>query len=397
MLLYGIQLITGTGPFEIVKLSPLLLTLMLAFAFLFFLGRKGSNSLGLLAALFSILSATTTLGLYSSIIANWMVLLVWVVFLAYLGFRTDEHYRTRDFLVLLLLSTLMILIHPWTWGVFAVVIWVASIPALIPEKRNGSRVGASLILIVVIDVAFGLLSVTYLAGSEGWRVVDAVGLYTYVFRNPATILEFWPALNWTTRLWSPFFSPIYIFLAILGVFAVLRTDLSSWRRWLILSWICASMIGSILVAPVGFAPNASASSDSQLWRMLFLTPFQLTAPFGVLWLSGKFYRCRSSVETAGTLEGYVWSPGAWIIAVLLIGILMTFAPHTLGLALLLILAPIITAFSIEKTFGGEGVLLSYAIQAVCVLIAFNYTARAISQLLINPHNYLPPNAQFGSG
>jgi hypothetical protein len=397
MLLYGVQQLTQLDPFQVVKLSPVFLTLFLAFAFLCFLGRKNSSSLGLLAFLFSILSATTALGLYSSIIANWMVLVAWIAFLAYLGFRTDEHFRLRDFLALFMLSTLMIIIHPWTWGVFAVVILAASIFALVQEKRKSLRVGGSMILIIVVDVAFGLLSITYLAGSEGWRVVDALDLYTYVFQNPSTIFEFWPALNWTTKFWSAFFSPIYIFLAILGVFALVRTDISTWRRRLILSWIFVSMIGSILVAPVGFVPNSPASSDSQLWRMLFLTPFQVTAPLAVMWLSRRSSLDRSNAETAGSGNDCAWVPAAWVLMVMLLGILMAFAPTILGLSSLLLVIPIITSVCIEKAAGREGVFLSYAIQTACILFAFNFTARAIAQLLIDPHNYLPPNAQFGSG
>jgi len=395
MLLYSAQL-TGMGPFNVVKLSPVFLTLTLALMFLLFNGGQNSNSLGLMAFLFSILSATTAIGLYASAIANWMVLVVWVAFLAYLGFRTDEHYRKRDFLVLLLLSTLMIVIHPWTWGVFAIAILAASILALIQEKRNRSAVSISLIQIILIDYAFIFFSAIYLAWSEGWGVFNALTLYTYVFRNPPTVLEFWAALNWTTKFWSQFLSPIYIFLAIFGVVALLRTDVSPWRQRLILSWIFASMIGSILVAPIGFVPNSPASSDSQLWRMMFLTPFQVTVPFGVLWISGKLYGYRSTVETAQLPKAYAWGPAAWVITVLSSGIIMAFTPYLIALAILLISVPIITAVSIEKISVNEGAFLSYAIQAACILIAFNYTARAISGLLIDPHNYPYGNAQFGS-
>ena len=391
MLLYLAQ-VTQMGPFEIVELSPVFLTLLVAVASLFFLGGKGSRSLGLMAFLFSVLSVTTAIGLYTSTIANWMILVVWGAFLAFLGFRTDDEYRKRDFLIFLLLSTLMIVIHPWTWGVLAIAILAAGIVGFIQEKRNRSPFSASLMRVVVIDYAFGFLSVTYLTGSEGWRVFNALSLYTYVFRNPSSIFEFWAALNWTTKFWSQFFSPIYIFIAILGVFALFRTDISSWRRRLILSWIFASMIGTILVAPVGFVPNSPASSDSQLWRMLFITPFQVTAPIGVLWISGKLYGYRSTTE-AKAINGHTWSPGRWMIVLFSLGIMIAFAPYLLGLGVLLILVPVITAFTIEKG-SGEGVLLGYAIQAVCVLIAFNYTARAISDLLLDPHNYPFGNAQL---
>ena len=155
------------------------------------------------------------------------------------------------------------------------------------------------------------------------------------------------------------------------------------------------MLGSILVAPIGFVPNSPASSDSLLWRMVFLTPFQATVPFGVLWISGKLNGHRPS-ETAGMSKAYAWGPGAWVITALSSGVIMAFAPHAIALAILLISVPIITAVLTEKTSGDEGAFLSYAIQTACILIAFNYTARAISGLLIDPHNYPYGNGQFGS-
>ncbi len=393
MFLYVVHLLTGIDLFQVVKLSPLFLTIALGFAFWWFMARKGPSSRGLLAFTFSTLSATTALAMYSSSVANWAVLVLWVVFSGYFVLSAARHFRVSDFFVLLFVSTLMLIIHPWTWGVFAAFMVVTSAVAIVQERRNALRVSVSPILIVVIDVAFGLFSIRYLAGSQGWRVVDALSYYTYVFKNPNTIFEFWPALDWTTRIWSPFFSPIYIFLAIIGVFVLLRKEVSTWQRRLILSWIFVSMIGSILVAPIGYVPNSPASSDSQLWRLVFLTPFQVTAPLAVIWLSN---RNKLTVETGDVRGGHTWLPGAWLLTVLSFGILVAFAPYTLGLALLLLLIPIITSYYIERSSGREAELLGYIIQAICVLIAFNYVCRALSQLLINPHSYVPTDAQSGS-
>ena len=391
MLLYSAQLISQANPFDVVKFAPLFLIVTLAFSMWWFLGRRRATTFGLIVFLTSTLSVVTTLGFYSSILANWMVLVVWVVFFAYLAFRADEQFRVRDFVVLLCLSTLMLLIHPWTWGVFAAAVFLAGILALVEERRRGLRVGGSIILILVLDALFAILSITFLAGSQGWRVVDALDLYTFVFAKPSTIFEFWAALNWLTTIWAPFFSPTYIVLAIIGVFVSMSPRVAPWRRRLILAWICVSAVGSVLVAPVGFVPGSPAQSDSQLWRLLFLTPFQVTAPLAIGWLSNIPYRYFA---TNGQIEGPrygVWGSEVWPVVVFGIGILFAFVPNVMRPILLLIVLPVLTGFSIQATPNGENKFLSNIIMIVSILVAFNYAVWTLSQLLIDPHNYIPRN------
>lgn len=193
MLLYGTQLVSHVTSFDVVRVAQVLLVVTLAGSTYWFLARKKGASFGLTVFLLSALSVTTMVGLYSSILANWMVLVGWVAFLAYIGFRSDETFRIQDFAVLFGLSTLILLLHPWTWGVFAATVVTASILALIQDRRKGLRSSGMLLAIISVDLVFAFLSITLLAGSQGWRVVDAIDLYTYVIQNPATVLYFWAA------------------------------------------------------------------------------------------------------------------------------------------------------------------------------------------------------------
>lgn len=76
-----------------------------------------------------------------------MALLVWVVFFAYVAFRGYEGFRITDLIVLLAPSTLILFIHPWTWGVFATTVLLAAIVALFQEGRKGLRGTATLDLL----------------------------------------------------------------------------------------------------------------------------------------------------------------------------------------------------------------------------------------------------------
>jgi len=160
ILLYAGQLALGITPFEIVRLTPMILIVILAFATWWFVARGKTADFGLIVALFSALSVVTAVGMYSSIIANWMALVAWMLFFAYLAFRCDERIGALDAAVLLLFSILILFIHPWTWGVFAASILLFALVTLYQERRRALKTTAVLVLVVVVDALLALASVT---------------------------------------------------------------------------------------------------------------------------------------------------------------------------------------------------------------------------------------------
>ncbi len=284
-LLYGVQLIFRTTAFAVVRFTPLFLVVTLGLTTWWFLARWKSLSLGLIVLALSVLSVTSVIGFYASILSNWMTLLVWVVFFAYAAHRSDEGFRILDLIVLLVLSTLILFIHPWTWGVFAATVLLAAIATLFQERRRGLRGATILVLVIAVDVVAALLGLMFLHGGTGSGFANALRLYAFPFANPSTLLFFWDSLTYLTQIWAPFFNPLYLAISILGVFSLWSMGLTPWRRRLVLAWICVSAIGSILVAPIDFNPAQPNTIQSELWRLLFLTPFQLTAPFGIAWLA----------------------------------------------------------------------------------------------------------------
>jgi hypothetical protein len=386
-LLYAAQLMFQTTAFAVVRLAPIFLVLILAWSTWWFLARKRSMSFGLIAFTLSALSITTTVGLYASILANWMALVVWAAFFAYAAFRGDEGFRLLDGVILLILSTLILLIHPWTWGVFATAVFLVGILTLVQEKRRGLRGGITFISVVVIDAAFALVTLTLLSASQGWRVADALGDYTASIANPASLLYFWSALTRLTQVWAAFFSSLYLGVSILGVFCMTAPNVSPWRRRLILAWIFVSGLGSILAAPIGFDPAQPTRSESDLWRLLFLTPFQLTAPFGIAWLTQLPYRFQMKTnDNPGSSDNRTIA--MWLGAVFAAGVLLAWGPIWLRVLLMAVALPVATALVLQKGGRIEGELLGYIVLASFVLVAFNNTTRALSQLLIDPHNYI---------
>jgi hypothetical protein len=389
-LLYAVQLIFQATAFEVVRLTPLFLVVALGLALCWFLARKKGISLGLVVFALSVLSVTTTVGFYASILSNWMALLVWVVFFAYAAFRGDEGFRIIDLIVLLALSTLILFIHPWTWGVFAATVLLGAIVGLFQERRRGLRGAATLVSVIMLDLVAALLILTVLRGGTGSNVDNALQLYGYAMKNPSTLTFFWGALTRLTQIWAPFFSPLYLAVSILGIFSVWSMDLAPWRRRLILAWVCVSAIGSLLAAPISFNSAVPSVSDSQLWRLLFLTPFQLTAPLGVTWLAERSRRLPTTENVKPSAESAVGNThGIWLIAIFLIGVLLAWTPAGnvwLRLLFLLLFLPATTALLLQRAGGVEREFLSTIILATFLVVAFNSTTRAMSQLLIDPHN-----------
>ena len=386
--LYLAQLVFHTTAFEVVRLAPLFLVVALGFFTWWFLAARNFIEFGLMVFMLSIMSITTTVGMYSSILANWMALVVWMAFFGYVAFRSDRGFRVLDTIPLLVMSTLILFIHPWTWGVFAASIAVVAIATLFQEKRKGLRAGTILVSIIVIDVLVAFLSLKLFEASQGWRVSETLDLYTWVAKNPESLFVFWNTVTRLTQVWAPFFSPLYIATSILGVLYLQSTNLTPWRRRLILGWLCASMIGSILVAPIGWDPTQPKESESQLWRMLFLTPFQLTAPFGIALITDCLRKLgMRKWDKSSIKDSYNPIRGVFLAIVSVAGALLALTP--IEGRLILVTLPVAVGLVIVKAGKDEPRLLSDMILAGFLLVAFNYATRSLAQLLISPHNFRP--------
>jgi hypothetical protein len=381
---YAFQLLFRTTSFTVVKYSPIVLVITLGLATWWLLARKKSMNFGILVFTVSVLSISTTVGLGASILSNWVALVIWAIFFAYVAYRDDQGFRIVDGLVLFALSTLILLNHPWTWGVFATAVLIAAILALIQDKRKGLRSGGMLMTVVLLDAALAFSSIAYLAAGQSSQITKALSLYFYVINDPSRVLYFWSALKWLTSVWSPFFSPLYIVISIAGVFLLTATNLSAWRRRLIWTWLCVSGIGSVLVAPVGFDPTFSQGTE--LWRLLFLTPFQLTAPLGILWLAQLPKRLHRN-ENPSTAPDSQWSIRLTLpCSILSLGVLLALAPVWLRFFIILAALPVVTFLVLTKTAVREVEVLGDMILLCFILVAFNNTTRALSQLLLSPHN-----------
>lgn len=382
--MYAAQLVLHTSAFEVVRATPSFLVAGMGLAVWWLLGRGKRFQFGLVVFLFSVFSMSTIVGLYASILANWIALIVWVLFFAYYAFRAASKIRVVDMLMLAVLSTVILFLHPWTWAVFAVSAFLVGIVTIVRDRRRGFRAGGSLLLVILADAGLALLSLTFLAGSQGWRVADILDLGTRWMRNPASLLVFWTTLTKLTEVWSPFFSSLYLALSILGVFCIFGNEgLTPIVRRVVLVWIFVSAIGSVLVSPIGFATRG----ESQIWRVFFLTPFQLAAPFGVGYLTSLPGRIRTFAvgdqEGEAATHKFRW---IWLAALAAGGFALACLPAIRGLVILLAI-PLVTVYCVIDGTYTERKFLSALILLVIVLVVFSSATRGLAQLLLAPHAF----------
>lgn len=382
VLLYAMQRLLNISPYIVIQFVPLFLVLAMGLSAWWFLA-PNDNAFGLIIFLLSSFSFASTMGMFSSILANWAALVVWFAFAAYVSSKKKQSLGFLGFIITLLLSTMFLFIHPWTWGLFSASIVLAAVVYLV-KGRGNRRLGFLLVSIISLDVIMALVSLILLPGSQGWRELDALQLYASALR-PERLFLFWDALVWITRTFGLFFSPVSIAVSIVGVFCLMRPSTTPWRRRFILAWLCVSAMSSILAAPIGFNPSHPESSETQLWRVLFLTPFQLTAPFGIVWLA-RLERSRIS-EMATGAEGIFQK--IWIPLVFAGGVVSAWAPGPLRLLTLFLVLPALTMAVLEKSHGKETELMGKILLTTFMVLMFDLATRALSQLLVDPHNYNP--------
>ncbi len=154
LLLVPMYLVVSTGIIttsEAVVSLPVIIGALLAVStFLFVREGQQSERMAGLAALLSVFSFNTTVGLWAGFYANWLALVEAYLFLAVLLSFLRSRSNTKLF-ILTLLSLSILLTHPWTWVIIlSVTILFAS--SLWKGTRRTTIV-RPLVLLLVINIA----------------------------------------------------------------------------------------------------------------------------------------------------------------------------------------------------------------------------------------------------
>jgi len=302
--------LTGLGVEPLLRFAYI--GLILAFGltiFVLIFTASRNKPLAAMSALVSTVSVSTTGGMYTGTIAEWVALIVWIMSL--ISLAIVSHKVRQQFVSTLCLtvgSLTVLFIHPWTWFAMMVgLIAYCAIVLVIRPKKYLHEIG-SVMLVIFLNAAGLALSLFALMKTQGWRVAEALRLVQESLGSKYFGLGTWEILVFFSQIWSQFLNPVLLGLSILGVVVLAR------RRdrlsWIVLAWIVAACATNVLAAPYGYNPLDVNRGETQIFRAMFLTPFQIPAAVGLLHLKstldGKMERSRRSRVVVGIVVGLLF-------------------------------------------------------------------------------------------
>jgi hypothetical protein len=279
-----------------------------------------------------------------------------------------------------LISVGIFLLHPWTWGVFFVSVLITALLSARTSWRKQTTVG--LLSALALTVPLGIVAYLLLPGLQN-DLANTMLLYTYSLHHPAQLLWFGGALLAALYSWSSFLSPALFAVAIIGVYGLAYHPDGVARRY-VLAWIATWCLGSVLVAPIGYDPAHPLTSETQLWRIFYLSPLPILLALGI-------ERCLAWSERLKTLgsESLAIAPSKVALVLLILGV------SSIGLFISPI--PLLRLLAVLAAAGGVLLLTSrfplphltrIMIATVLVLLLINAAFRSLYPLLIDPHNLL---------
>jgi hypothetical protein len=295
--------LTGLGVEPLLRFAYV--GLILAFGltiFVLVLAASRSKAVASVSALISAVSVTTTGGMYTGTIAEWIALIVWIMSLVFLAI--ESHNRRGQFISIcgLTIGSLTVLfVHPWTWFAMMVgLVAYCTIVLVIRPKKYLREIGPVL-LVIFFNVGGLALSLWALMKTQGWRLAEAFRLVQESLGSKYFGLGSWEILVFFSQIWSQFLNPVLLGLSILGVIVLARRR--NRLSWIVLAWIVAACATNVLAAPMYYNPLDVTRGETQIFRAMFLTPFQIPAAVGLLHLKsaldGRVGQSRSARVVVG--------------------------------------------------------------------------------------------------
>jgi hypothetical protein len=374
--LYLIQTATGVGVASIVKYAPLALAFGTAAAVLFATLRGGwSYRSAMLASICTLLWLPTTLGMYVDIQANWLALFFWMVFLAV--YFANREAKAVTYVTMAALSLIILLVHPWTWGVFVTTLLftaVLSRKSLWSEHSIRTLVTA---LVLAVPVGAAAYSVSPSLSSD---LTNTIELYISGPINPAGLLSFGDALANMFYNLGPVLSPSLLLLCLVGAYALVR------RRDMtvnyLIAWTAAWCLGSILVAPSGLNSTNPGLNETGVWRMLYISPLPFLLALGI-------EKCISILKgsTPTSNPTSIFSKAVPVFSMLpfLAAGAGLFLFSDANVRLFVVCAALIVALVLVLKFPNYRFLESLIV-SVLILLLFNAAFRTLFPLVLDPHN-----------
>ncbi len=376
-LLYLIEVVTSVSPFTIVKFAPLVLAFATASSVFFALRRGGwASELALLTALCVLLWFPTTLGIYAGLQANWVAFLLWMIFLAF--YFQSKDWNAITYITQALISFAILVIHPWTWGVFLASLLITALICWPTALRTRCVQGVIASLIIALPVGAGANQIFPSLGID-WS--NTIGLYTIPLTNPASLLLFGSAMSELFLNWGSFLPPLLLLVCLAGVYGLSRQH-GIIRNYLV-GWIIVWCIGSIMIAPFQFNPTNIGISETGLWRMLYVSPLPILLAIGVQKCLDATNRLRFSSLGQSSLS-------TCLVSAALVAASAPLVFSTDPLVRLIIVVGTVAGFGVIMIRYPNLHTVRLLTTSFLLLLLTNAAFRSLYPLLLDPHNLLGP-------
>jgi hypothetical protein len=369
LILCGIMSVTGLSPFDVVKVSPMMLAALLsALTYLVVTRFRGSRTEGFFAGFLSATTFPTTVGIFASIDANWFTLSVWLVALFILISLSQASKRGLwKALLAALCGMVLLVLHPWTWGIVALSALVAGLVFL--AKKNWKMFAASLTVLLSGLVSGALVFATG-SHTERARLIDAISIYTAPLAEPSMVQHPFGVIYDALRIWSPMLNPLLMVLAIVGVVLLVRERASNYKVF-ILSWMAVAGVGTFFAVTL----------ETEIWRIWYLQPLWLLGATGIKGL----LQMGNSIW-GGQASYLVVARTALIISIA--GIAVFLLDPAVGSVIFYIAALSIVLIHLGGQRANAKTVLASAFVLFVLVFFLNHALRSLYPLILDPHNYL---------
>jgi hypothetical protein len=370
LILYGFLYVTRLSSFDIVKASPMVLASLLSV--LTYLGvtyLRRNRTEGFFAGFLSATTFPTTLGIFGSIDANWFAMSVGFVTVCAIGSIDASSGKTLwKPLSAALCGMILLVLHPWTWGIIALSVLVAGLVFLAKRRWNLSMASVVLFLsgLMLGGFVFALGSET-----EKARLIESVTDFGGPLISPSLVEHPFGVIYDALRIWAPFLNPMLMVLVMIGVVLLIRERFSSYKI-LMLSWMVIAGIGTFL----------GVTLRTEIWRIWYVQP---------LWILGA-----TGVKGLLEIGNSDWAGGQIRYLVAARAVVITCAA---GLAVAL-LEPVVGSVIfyaalisiVALHIGGQGANTKTVFVTIVILFIsvffLDHALRSLYPLILNPHNYL---------
>jgi len=379
ILLLGLMRVTGLSSYQVVRYTPMILTAMTAVATFYLARTLGLGSGGsLLSGVAGIMWMPTTIGIFTSLLANWFAVILWIVFVTILMKKDWRIHIIGSAMLGSLFSVAILFVHPWSWGVFAAVTGLYLLIQLVGRKLFKHQLTLCIAFDSVGSVA-GYVTLLMLQTSQGLRITDALNLYTAALRDPRSILAFPDAIEYFATLWSPFLNPILVLMAIGGIIVTVGSD-DGLNRFM-LSWLCVTSVASILATSLG------SWGGGYLWRVFFVAPAATLTGLGASQICRTLELELSEASRARLFSGqWYWTMGVIVstLGMSVTSVVMSVGFPELGPFLSLVLNLLLVTLLLHSAHGN--VPTSHILGVTIAVVIVNTGLRAVMPLLVDPHN-----------